>query len=1089
VRLADDRRGRVPFALVGILLLVGSAAFAASLSTTGPATLDRRTATALDRVAAGGQTALRSAATAAARDAAATPVTVPANSTVGRALDPDEPFRDALRLRIYVAARERLGATTSRHGSLTATASLPAPEPTESGVRRAIDRVDLAAAENGSALRVAIRNVSLVVSRDGRVVRRDRRTYRLTVDSPVLSMHDRTRRFERLLNRDPLSGPGLGRQLTARLHPIVWARAYAQYGGVPIQNVLANRHVELAANGGILAAQRRAFGRAAPGGRAARYRAAACVGLRDLVAPYESDHQAWARQVLDATGAPGSGGVPCVRRGSDPADRGRIGEALAGGASVDDLGSLVDAERGNRTVVVGVNRTADRALGGLVLSDAQDASAVGPARQWAAVNESGRERRLATVLRDGYRTTLRVETAVRRVEAGSRPAPDRPGPEWTLTNAIVEDSVRASSTDDAPAVDQPSGGAEWRALHRSSHRVTVVHTVRRTWRKGPQTTHTSATWRDRHRVGVALFARPRPSALAPDRPVSPAFRRGGPLDGPNLADLRERRRDLLARWGGPRSIARGAVRGTLDGSPRVAVGDRPDRLRGWVLENVTDLRDRVRNVTVQVATERVAAGTANPPARLAERLRDRRPALLDAPSRYDGVADRARVAARAAYLDRVLAALAERANRTRRAGRGYESAIADVGVSGDESGVSGGESDVAATRDASVPGARAAVGAGPGGPVSLVPEGAPTYLPLGRLDGDRYAAVPDDETHTALAARNVNVFSVPYGDAVDGILDGALGGTFEANRTVRLRTGARALVVADESLARRPNATVRARRDRLRGEVANSLAGVRRAARDAVAAESSLTRAEAHGVVDDAFARWDGAGRRGLAAANGSAARRIATLAARRAGADDATAAALSVRVRAAVDRAVHERAARVDEGTVTDLSSAVRASGRTALGRLLRDRGKAVADDLVEEASRRRLGKAVTAVPAGMPVAPVPGYWYATANAWVVSVRGSFAAFAVRSRRVGASGSALRYVRDGTTATLDVDGDGRRERLGRAERVSFAANATVVVAVPAGKTGVGDVDGDADERSPGWGDVRPFAASVNEDDEAEPGG
>jgi hypothetical protein len=104
---------------------------------------------------------------------------------------------------------------------------------------------------------------------------------------------------------------------------------------------------------------------------------------------------------------------------------------------------------------------------------------------------------------------------------------------------------------------------------------------------------------------------------------------------------------------------------------------------------------------------------------------------------------------------------------------------------------------------------------------------------------------------------------------------------------------------------------------------------------------------------------------------------------------------------------------------------------------------------------------------PAGLPIAPAPGYWYATVNAWTVSVRGAYARFALHTRR-GPPGETLRYVRDGSTVALDVDGDGETERLGHDERVGFAANTTVVVAVPAPGF-VGDRDGNADERSAGW--------------------
>lgn len=81
--------------------------------------------------------------------------------------------------------------------------------------------------------------------------------------------------------------------------------------------------------------------------------------------------------------------------------------------------------------------------------------------------------------------------------------------------------------------------------------------------------------------------------------------------------------------------------------------------------------------------------------------------------------------------------------------------------------------------------------------------------------------------------------------------------------------------------------------------------------------------------------------------------------------------------------------------------------------------------------------------------------------------MRGAYARFSLRTRR-GSPGESLRYVRDGSTVRLDVNGDGERERRGYDEQIAFETNTTVVVGVPSGG-GVGDVGGDADERSPGW--------------------
>jgi len=118
-----------------------------------------------------------------------------------------------------------------------------------------------------------------------------------------------------------------------------------------------------------------------------------------------------------------------------------------------------------------------------------------------------------------------------------------------------------------------------------------------------------------------------------------------------------------------------------------------------------------------------------------------------------------------------------------------------------------------------------------------------------------------------------------------------------------------------------------------------------------------------------------------------------------------------------------------------------------------------------------------LSSVPSGLPVAPVPGYWYATLNVWDVSVRGAYERFTVRaptgSATPGDADGSVAYTRQNRTVTLDVDADGDPERLGRTTRVSFETGTVVVVVVPPGPPGVGDTDGNSDERSPGWRGAR----------------
>jgi hypothetical protein len=229
-------------------------------------------------------TALRTAADDAAISTAANPVTVPANSTAGRAIDADQAFRDALRLRLYLLARDRLESVSVRRGGGVANASLPPVPDSTRGYRTAIERVRVErAGSDHAALRIRIRGVRIRGVRQGRTAAADELSPTFVVANPALFVHDRTERFERRATA-PIDRPGLAQRLTARLYPIAWARGYAQHAGAPIANVVGTRHVELATNHAIIAEQRDAFGSADPGADRAVTAAGLRVASQDLLA-------------------------------------------------------------------------------------------------------------------------------------------------------------------------------------------------------------------------------------------------------------------------------------------------------------------------------------------------------------------------------------------------------------------------------------------------------------------------------------------------------------------------------------------------------------------------------------------------------------------------------------------------------------------------------------------------------------------------------------------------------------------------------------------------------------------------------------
>jgi hypothetical protein len=1001
MRLADDTRGRIPFALVGVLLLLGSTTYATTLATDG-VRVDRDVEVAMDRATAASETALRAAVSRAARDAARTPVVTPASNSWGDVLNDSRPFRDSLRVRIYATVREGFDRAAYTHGDVTAAASLPAT-PTPEALDAELDRISVVGVENGTALRVTIRNVPVVARQDGRVVARETRNRTVTVATPVLAMHDRTIRFERSLERGPLQGRGLGRRLTARLYPLAWARGYAQWSGLPISNVLSTRHVGVATNGAVLELQREAYGRSDPTGRVGYAQALVRLGVADARQGVSSPATNVAASLTDSTGT------------LDPNDVPERVPRLAAS----------DAPDPDDQMTAGVNETADRAFVAFLVGSG------GPA--------------LDDTLARAYSAELRARTTATLLETESWPRPRAPSPGATLEDEMV-DSDATVAPGDGPLPPTLDG---WTRFRNATREVTVTHRIERTWVQGNETVPRTATVTERYAVGVAVDARPTRIEGVPDRPIDPLFERGGTLDGPNLADVPDRSTRFVADHGGVESIAaRRALAGAYEPN-RTVTGDRPADLDGWVYDDLASLRREVRNVSVAVPASRAATGSANPSARLADRLRERRSALVAAPPRYDGVADRARVAARAAYLDRVIARLDSRTTATTDANARLVEYLRTRDVD-----LPGRATDVLTNRTA-VPRDSPPVAGPLGGEDVFVPQGGPAYLDVRGINEVDAAWTERTGTGYPLATRNVNVFTVPYGDAADAVV-----GSVAGVQTVRLHTAALTLRAAENVATADAGSDLRTRRTLLRNEINDSLVAVDQRVDDVLLREASLGPHERRRAVDDAFARWDRPSARALAVTNGSFVPAIVD----EAGVEGRAADRLRVHLRVAVADLRDSPETRVDHHPVNSTASTVRRVSTTVATETL---GTAVANG-TERLATRAKGKAVV-LPAGLPLLPTPANWYATVNVWTVSVRGEYPRFAVRSRR-GAPGETVTYVRDGGVAALDLDGDGGTEALGTAERVDVSVRTVVVVAVPPGKLGVGDTDGQAVETSPGWG-------------------
>lgn len=998
---------RLPFALLGVLLVLSSVAFAGSLAE--PTVTDPAVDRAVDRTTAEIQTALRGAVRDAATDAAQNPIVTRADTPFGAVLNRSETFRDGVRVRTYLAARDRFSRLDGRTDGLSVRVSLPSAT-TPKRLRVAKRRVAVERLEQGNgSMRVTVENVTLTVRREGRTVAQRVLSPTITVRTPTLAVHDRVERFEKRLNGGPTE-PGLGRRLTARLYALAWTRGYAQYAGTPIANVIANRHVGLFTNGVVLALQRAHFGESDPRGRSVFGAAAANVGLTDAV-----------------DGA----GYPLTDRLSKLHDRAELDRLPA--ELLTDAQSEASKTRPDTDIQIEIDDAADAAF-----------------RRSLA--------NLTRALRRAY--TVDVERRVAVEQRGSERIrrADRPESDWRLEEkhtSVGADVTERSASE--PNVDGPG--------HLLTHRpvwVTRTRTVTRDWNTTDGSATTVDRVRTRYAVDIRLVGR-HDSEIAPERPITPIHEPGGVLDGPNLASIEEKA--IQALLGDETSVEEIARRGAAgDHEPKTAsvTGERPAGLDRRAYASLTALRERVRNLSVENEWGDVATLDRNPPAQLARKLADRRPELVDAPFRYDGVAERAATRVRVAYVEQIASALERRSKQYRAGQDAVRETLRDRGSHSLET----------------VQSARSAregkeTGAGGYDGVEMRLRTAPSYLTLGALDGDA-PGVPNGRTEHPLVARNRNFFTLPYGEVADSIVSGLLGPD-RANLATAART-LRLVQQTDES------DTTPERVRALRSSVSSANAHVTGRARQALAAASVGTEQSRRAVVRRGLSRWTTPGARGEALANGSVARAIQEVAVDRWSLSTRQRERVKLVVRHAIERARSDTAARPPQPIVHDgvkrLRKAVSRELSSKAGTLIRERAVRTLD----KATKR----SITKLPAGLPLVGLPGAWYATVNVWDIQVRGEYARFAVTVPRgtPDTTGARLRYVRDGDPIAIDVDADGNGERLGRATRVRFRTRSTVAVAVPPGVQGVGDKDGTADERSPGWpfpGPNRPTQSNGSE--------
>ena len=982
-------RARVPFALIGVLLLVTSGTVAVTQH--GPAAQEPSVDRALDRLTAESHTALRAAIREAAREAARRPVVRPANTTVGDALREDRAFEDALRLRIYLTARRNLAAISGDRRDVDLAASLP-PIDDAGDARAAIDRVAIErAGPDGHQLRVGIEGVALRARRHGQLVGETRDDPAFVVDVPVLVVHDRVERFEARLNAY-VGQPGLASRLTGRLYPVAWARGYAQFRGGPIENVVSNRHVALLTNGALLREQRAVFGSSDPVGRQVYAASLAETAVTALVARSDSR----TLELLDQY-------------------RGAVGLDSVGDEALATLEPDPGAPRPDDEVTVEVGETADLAY----------------LRAVRTLNET---------LDAAYRPRVRIRADVRTVDRRTVDTHEAvPGGTLAGERTVVSTTVLNRSG------SQPVSAAGWHRLAGFSRTVIVEETTIYDWTVDENESETT-TSTDRIRKEVDLVVEgDHAVGPAPPGPVTTVHARGGPFDGPNLVDARERllAAGVTARGGADELASRAATGRSID-RPIAVQAPRPSELAAWARPDLGPLRSEVRAVAVAVPRGEIGSFRTNVARRLADRLRERRDELIDAPATYHDVAHRARVGVRAAYVDRVVGILERRATAVDQGRQGIDDALETT--SGRAQSVL---ADAYAARDATTSPVT-------GGDLRMVVDTSPSYLARQAVGHDAVPVIPAGQREHPLVVRNQNGFGIPVADVLETLF-----GLLEGQKTASLRSAARVLAIQDEVAtavqSTEGDGTV------LRRQVARTNRWGRNALVAVLNRRGLGSDGERARIVDRALAEWNGTAARGAALANGSAATAVHEAALDRwpgAFGTSLDRELLAIQLRFAAREARSTDAAQPTMGAVNGTARQIRE--RVGVG--------GAARETLATFSQSQAARIAARLPKGVPVVPGPGTWYATVNVWQVQVRGSYARFAVRVRQ-GAPDVVppdMAYVRENRTIRIDVDADSDRERIGHNERIGVTAETVVGVAVPPGPQGVGDV-GELDEQSPGW--------------------
>ncbi|WP_336328173.1 DUF7286 family protein [Halovenus sp. HT40] len=1153
-----DRRARVPFALIGLALLLLSATFVLQLETRENPKPARETDRAIEQTESATETALTEALQAASEEAAREPMTEPAATPYGEVLaESGAPFEQYLKALVYLNANEGLETAGQEVGAVQTHVSVP-----DIGNARefedALDRVTIRPGSETDGvefgvIEAEIEGIQTIAKRDGEVVDRQTESVTVAVASPLYQLHHRTNEFQGRLDAG-LTKPGFTQRFNARIYALGWARGYAQYSGLPVTDVIANRHVVPSANDAVYRTQKDVFGAADPNLNNAIRRGWLCMAMHDaegLYNNYANTASDVSTELCDASrwlfGNQATGDVP-----EAPGVLDLLGEAPGMDAKhtigVNETSLLPIRDLATSSGSTSISQSVDRVYEITVGTDLKTTVTESATLHHDRPNGAGRSR---VVERSAEVTDVSVEE-IRSLE----PSDEFQAVDGEVTLEIEEQKEYTRQTDDGrETVTTTASGTEKRSFE-----IRIEERARNPNAKVDEYNHAGSG-------GVPITEEyvygsgPGVTEAATDRTI-PLGTDGGkfenygdPGQGPlnaifdpqstdessddtgigedddqqsTVVDRIEQR--LTNEWERSRSVD------DLEFSEgeRVSVPV-PSRtaLRAAILYDLRQIQQKVSRITHTFDRSEILhdGSDTGPYGELRRKVRERKAKYLERDKPFASAGQKAMYEARYAYFS-ALERYLDRVESAHGSAMGeIDDQLPDAGL---ERAMEFLQQGVTATPPDPVPLDSSSLT----DDVSYEVSGSPTYLVAENVTSETVPAIDDGEKFAPMAVKNRNYLKLPYETVVKGLLSriGNALGLSEPDAELTFQMASEALVASEESieaaeadpdygdpgklrlLSSNLESAVDSSIDEYSEDVAAQIAfnlypediivlrddiEPPRSIEDCdsepcfVIPEDCSTglcsmedgsagadaKADVTAAVERAIGNYGDTARTADAIASGEISEAIVR---ELMGVDSDLRPEYAQGMEYAEWRTVVNSSTRhvvrdaagehgvtlSDTDTVETLDTEIRQTLESVSAEIVSERFDAAVSngsfDIENYDNWVNGTQTPVRVPAGIPVLPVPGYWYATVNAWNIEVEGEYARFEV-SANMGSPETATTttYVREDRAVEREVAGSERQ--LGSVEEISFSGRSLLIVAVPPGKLGVGDRDDEDPECSPTW--------------------